>query len=654
MPTITGWTERVVSYPKVYFGALAATIVWHFILLIAASRWNAGMTVALALVPALFLVVWAVVSPIGLLRRRRPGDPEPSAPSGRVILVQFGSTTVQLAVFAGIWLLGGLWVFLQGVGVPNLLDLLPIPIIDWFVWVVVRGVLIAMVALTLLSAIVQCAYLISRLSEGWRPFLLVWSGLMLTWSALRALPILSGWLSWLPELAFQEFVAVGDGFELRTVYYESGPYAAAFLLVGLLLFASAWLHRIAANPELPPDAEATEVKAQDGGTPGRPSSTSMTACSSSMLHSASSFSTTSSETTARCGRASSNRSSALSSCTKTTSALLAAFHFVASHGRIEHPSAGIAALSIKAMGDIRLLGAESDSILIDYTVRTFAESARAAEAYHELIDVITFRDGDTLEVIMRSPPSDGTSAARVRYDIALPKGIHSVIEAQDGLIEAHNLGGGLAVRLNRSSLRATDVRGRVDVKSANGDVWLTSIDGDISIEHQNGRVEVHGLRGRLRLLGEHGTFESSDVQGDVKAELTRSLGRFARIDGDLTVDGLMARIQADSIGGATNIKGVLSPIALTGPLSPVSLTSDRGNVTVDLDPSVEWRLQLSAERGSIRASLPDDFAASLEEKDDRQSLTAVKGAGETLFQGEIRRADLSIGSTTARLLIRAE
>ena len=251
--------------------------------------------------------------------------------------------------------------------------------------------------------------------------------------------------------------------------------------------------------------------------------------------------------------------------------------------------------------------------------------------------MITLQNGTTLEVLVRTPPAQTGIATRVRYDVAVPPGVHAVIESQDGLIEAHGLADGLTARLRRSSLRATEVRGPVTVESVDGDVWLTSVEGDVSVNHHNGRVEVHGVRGNLELEGEDGTFESSDVRGTVRANLKRSLGRFARLGGDLVVDGLMARIQADSVTGAMTVRGVLSPIDLRRPYAPVSVRSDRGNVTVQLDPGIDWRLQLVAERGAIHASLPDEFVSSQEAPSGGQRVTAVKGSGEMVFEGEVRR-----------------
>lgn len=651
MPTIPRRTERLLSGPKAYLGALGATIAWHLALLAGSSWWSPGAIVLLALLPALFLVVWAAASPVAYFRRAGVGELEEAlerdAAKGNPVLLHFGSTVVQLVIFTAVWLAGALWVFGRGVGVPNLLDLLPIPVLDWFVWMIVRVVLNALVALALLAAVIQCAYLTSRLSDGGRPFLLVWSGLMLAWGAIRALPHLTDWLAWLPELSFQEFVTVGDGFELRTVYYESSPYAAALVVLVVLLVASSWLYRVVTGTvSLAPAPEpATPASQTEGGSVRRVLALNeriliiLAALSLVFVYDViANYRTVREELPRSLAR----RVVAY----RNDQGFTRGIPFVASEGRIDQSSAGVDTILIKAPGDVRLQGAQGDTIAIDYTLRTFAESARAAEAYHELVDVITLRDGSTLEVLVRTPPAQAGIATRVRYDIALPRGVHAVVETEDGLIEAHGLADGLTARLHRASLRATEVAGRVSVESVDGDVWLTSVDGDVSVNHRNGRVEVHGVRGNLEITGEYGTFESSDVRGNVKARLTRSVGRFARLDGDLAVEGLMARIQADGVTGTTTIQGVLSPIVVRDPLAPITVKSDRGNVTVQLDPSVDWRLQLAAERGAIHTSLPDQFATSKEAQRGSQRVTAVRGSGATVFQGEVRYADLSVAAAS--------
>lgn len=642
MPALLRWTERVLAYPRVYLGALAATIATHLILLFVAPRWNAGIVLVLAAAPSLFLVVWAVLSPTGLLRRDLGGHSAARFGGVKLVLAHLGATALQLALFAAVWLLGARWVFLQGVGVPTLLDLLPIPIIDWFVWIVVRVVIVAWVGLTLLAAIAQCSYLVGLLTDGRRLFLWLWSGLMLAWATIRFLPQLADWLAWLPYFRFQEFVAVGDGFEIQTIYYESGPYAAALLLVGIIVFASVYLYQVVTSPVPQAGPEAAGGKGEGGAKPRRvlnPKERVLIVIAALSL--------------VFVYDVASNSGDAREGLRRSIVRPVIAYQddlgftrgapFVASQGTIQHPALGIKTLKIKALGDVHLTASDGDTIVIDYTVRTFGDSARSAQAYHELIEVIAQPNGETLEVGLLTPPSQRGIGARVRFNITLPPTIRAEIEGGDGLIEAHGLSQGLAARLSRSSLRATDVRGRVDVEITDGDAWLTSIQGDVMLKHENGRVEVHGLEGSLTIAAQHSTFETSDVAGDVEAQLVRSLGRFHRLMGDLSIESLMARLEASHVTGALWIQGVLSPITLLQPLTAVTLSSERGNVIVQLDDK-DWRLEVTAQRGSIQTSLPQEYEISHERRINSQSLSAVKGRGEALVRAEVRGANLWVGT----------
>src|SRR5690606_28449505 len=93
--------------------------------------------------------------------------------------------------------------------------------------------------------------------------------LMLAWATIRFLPQLADWLAWLPYFRFQEFVAVGDGFEIQTIYYGSGPYAAALLLVGIIVFASVYRYQVVTSPVPQAGPEAAGGKGEGGAKPRR-------------------------------------------------------------------------------------------------------------------------------------------------------------------------------------------------------------------------------------------------------------------------------------------------------------------------------------------------------------------------------------------------
>lgn len=641
MATIAHWLARLMVYPKVYLGALALMLVWHLFLLFSASGANAGRIAVLAALPGLFLIAWAVVSPIGLLRRALHDD-SPASGGFRLLLAHFGSTALQLLVFAAVLLFGGLLVVLRGVGVPNLLDLLPIPVIDWFVWLVVRGIAVSLVATALLAAIAQCAYAVSRLTERYGRFLLLWSGLMLTWGVLRALPLLGGWFSWLPHLSFEEFVSVGDGFELQRSYYESGPFAAALILAVALVAAAAWVYGILKDPGKALAHEPRPAAPVTGAGSVRQVLDMkerllifVAALSLAFVY----------DVVANREAVDAGLQEALVRPAIVLDDDLGFFRsapFVGSQGSLAHPAAGIATFVVRAAGDVRITHSESPEIAIHYALRTYAESQRAAQSYHERVSVGLSRTGDRLELLLQTPPADGAIDARVRYEIAVPRGIQIVLDSRHGSVEAHGVQGRIVATLRQASMRATDVQGDVEVEAVDGDLVLTGIQGNVSIRHTNGRVEAHGIVGRLEVDGEHTSLDTTSVQGDLVARLTRSLAKMYQVAGDVDVDAQMTRVWTDRVHGKTLIRGALSPITLAGPIAPVELVSDRGNVTVHLAPDREWNVRLVARRGEVHASFPEEFRVSSAIENRQRVVTAVKGSGATPFEGEVSGAQLSL------------
>lgn len=640
MASIVRWTGRLIVYPKVYLGALLATLVWHLFLFFGAAGSNAGRIAVLAAAPAAFLAVWAVAAPIGLLRKALQDDAQ--AGSGwRILLAHLGSVTLQLVGFSAVLVLSGLWVVLHGIGVPKLLDLLPIPVIDWFVWMVLRGLGVGLVVMALVAAVAQCAYAVSRLTERFHRFLLLWSGLMLAWAVLRALPRLSEWLGWLPHISFEEFVLVGDGFELQRAYYESAPFAAALILAALLAVLAGWIYGVLKNPGIPHSEAAAAAPDPGGGAPRRILDRRerllifVAALSLAFVYDV-------------FENGSTVEANLRESLIRPVVALqddlgfLRGAPFVASQGSLVHPARGVTTFVARVAGDVRITRAKGQEISVDYAVRTYAASQRAAQTYHELVGVGLMQSGERLELVLQAPPADGSIHVRVRYDIALPPGIQVVLDARYGSVEAYDVAGRITATLQRASMRATSIQGDVEVEAVDGDVWLTGIDGDVTVNHLNGRVEVHGVAGEVSVTGEHTTFESTDVDGSVTARLTRSLARLYQVRGDVDVEALMTRIRADKIEGKTSIRGTLSPIVLSGLTGPAELVSDRGNVTAYLDPALDWNVRLASRRGEVMASFPEEFSVSSSVENRQRVVTAVKGTGATTFRSEISGADLTV------------
>lgn len=158
-------------------------------------------------------------------------------------------------------------------------------------------------------------------------------------------------------------------------------------------------------------------------------------------------------------------------------------------------------------------------------------------------------DGDLIRV--RSLPEDWPAelAAIVKYTITVPRG--------------------------------TDV----DVRGANGNVWVAEGCGKISIESGNADVEVRGpegpvvarsTNGRLRLYGGQGPSVLETVNGNIRADM---------LGGSLTASSINGRVRAE----------VLAPEVLA-----CALRSENGDVNVEIEETIGFTLDATAARGDVR------------------------------------------------------
>jgi len=232
---------------------VGVSLMWQAVLWVLASENNAGMMTLLAWVPVALAPLWAMASAGMMLHRRVQSEeraPKTTA-AWNVLVMQVVAVCLQTVAFGAVVALGAWLVFRLTLGVPNLLDILPIPDVGWVTGMLVKGALLGFTFVPALVAATQTAYLFSRMVDGYRAALGVWVFVILVWGTFRILPALATALFWLPDIPFDELFAVGPAYEFRTVYLDSAPFAALLLIaVALIAAAGPLLHHVEATRDM--------------------------------------------------------------------------------------------------------------------------------------------------------------------------------------------------------------------------------------------------------------------------------------------------------------------------------------------------------------------------------------------------------------------
>lgn len=234
---------RLLTDWRWFVGMCALSLLWQGALALRLGGLTPGAVALGAWLPLVLAPIWAVFSSIRVMQASlgEEGQLDQGAHAWRVVLSSLGITLLQVLAFSLLVGLGALLLFRISLGVPGLLDLLPIPSPMWFAGLLLRGYGIVLLFVLVLAALSQFAYVFSRLVDSFRGILGAWVFILAAWIGMRAVPLLADWLAWLPDFTFDEFYAVGDVYEFRTVLIESSPVAALALFFVALVGASIWI-----------------------------------------------------------------------------------------------------------------------------------------------------------------------------------------------------------------------------------------------------------------------------------------------------------------------------------------------------------------------------------------------------------------------------
>ncbi len=244
------WRRLVVGNGRLIVVLTLLAYVWHALLFVLGGRIAPGGLVILALAPLLIAPLDAMWTSVRLMRRTR--ERHVSLQGGafaawRLVIRDLVGVVVRVLVFSALVLVGVVLLFRASLGPAGLVDLLPIPALDWIFGFVARVYAVGLLFTLLAAANSQFSYLFSRLGEQYRWLMGAWVFVIVTWIGLRVIPIFADILGGLPDFVFDEVYAVGDVYEFRTIMVDSGPFWAVLLFTIALTVASAYM--FAAAPE---------------------------------------------------------------------------------------------------------------------------------------------------------------------------------------------------------------------------------------------------------------------------------------------------------------------------------------------------------------------------------------------------------------------
>jgi DUF4097 and DUF4098 domain-containing protein YvlB len=226
-------------------------------------------------------------------------------------------------------------------------------------------------------------------------------------------------------------------------------------------------------------------------------------------------------------------------------------------------------------GNITIIGAETDKILVEMTKKAAASSEEEAQQKAESILVDFTQSGNMLEITY-APLDDGRirlynrPSDVVDFTITLPYDLGIDVDLQAGDVTVEEIDGAVQVEVDFGEIEIEDLSGPVNISSKNGDISAMNIDAeDTVITSEFGSITIENLQADSLIVETHnGAILATDIILQNDFNTTTQFG-------NITVEHFNSKnLSVTSENGAISLAGGTID-------SGLSVESQFGNITLE-------------------------------------------------------------------------
>jgi DUF4097 and DUF4098 domain-containing protein YvlB len=236
-------------------------------------------------------------------------------------------------------------------------------------------------------------------------------------------------------------------------------------------------------------------------------------------------------------------------------------------------------------------------------------------------------------------------------DISLPRAASVVVTSRRGDVSVLGRTGDVEISNQHGDVSASDVSGKVALHLEDSSARVSQVGSDVTIEGRANDVSVQDVKGTAHLNGDFmESVKLSRIARGATFKSSRTEMDFARVDGDIDLDS--GDLQASSVTGPVRIATRSKDVRLDGLSGDLRLEDQNGAVEVHV--ARLGNLQIENRQGDIEVYLPEKAAFQLDARarngeiqSDFDGLKIDNGDDQAIGTG-------SVGSGGAHLVISNE
>lgn len=265
-----------------------------------------------------------------------------------------------------------------------------------------------------------------------------------------------------------------------------------------------------------------------------------------------------------------------------------------------------------ARGGVRVTGADVTTVKVTGRKSVRAIDRASADKANGGSQCSVQKSGDTVNVTARSSGIQDSARVTVDLEVTVPKGATLELRGQTGDFDIGDMTGEVSVYSDNAGVRAQNLAGKLKVETRKSDIIrATGVKGDIELKGRGRDIELEDIQGQITINGSYsGETTLRNVTKPVRFESNVTQLKLERIPGELQL-GLSTLSGTNLIGPLVVKTTKPKDIRLSDVSDSVNIEVDEGDVELTQTKLPMPRVDVRVRSGSVELALPASAKCNL-------------------------------------------
>ena len=256
-------------------------------------------------------------------------------------------------------------------------------------------------------------------------------------------------------------------------------------------------------------------------------------------------------------------------------------------------------------GGVRVTGADGTNVKVAGRKSVRAIDRASADTANKNSLVNVEKTGDAITVTSRSSGIRDSARVTVDLDVTVPKGASVELRGQNGDFDIGDLSGEVSVYSDNAGVRAQNLTGKLKVDTRKSDIIrATGVKGDIELKGHGRDIELEDIQGQVSINGSYsGETTLRNISKPVRFESSITQLRLERVPGELQLG--LTTLSGTNLVGPLSVKTTKpKDIRLSDVTDSVTIDIEEGDVELTQTKLPMPRVDVRVHSGSVELALP--------------------------------------------------